>query len=177
MPENKRDLALRGDEKSLTQKIDCQDPDKCVYRTGNNIMELEKCPTCPSNANATTEQTHLSTLILRVKNDEESLGYATKEHLINLVEYIVSWQRYTKQEYITAIEILAFYHLAQLASKNRIHARKFIAEELAKTYEARCKRCGLPISSKASLKTGHGIICRRKLGITANDKKEEAEVQ
>ena len=110
---------------------------------------------------------HLTVLINRVREDENAFGYVTKEHLINLAEYIVSWQNYFKSEYDEAIQILAHYHLAHLASQNHIHARKWIQQELEKAWLTRCKRCGLPISAKVSILTGYGHICRKKLGIAA----------
>lgn len=119
-----------------------------------------------SSASHNQEPSHLSILIERVKMDESSLGYTTKEHLINIAEYILSWPgKYGKSEYDQAIATLAKYHLALLASKR--HGSKRIEAELEKNYSARCGRCGLPISSKVSLAVGYGIICRRKLGMTS----------
>jgi len=169
-PAFEQKVALRGDEKSPTPVI-CVRLDKCPYRTPGNIYELDVCPTCEDNA----AKTHLSTLIQRVCDDENSLAYVTKEHLVNLAEYIVGWQnRYTQAEYHVAIQILAHYHLAHLASINHAHARKYIAQELDKAWTARCKRCGLPISAKVSILTGYGHICRRKLGIPCNGKDNKA---
>jgi hypothetical protein len=116
---------------------------------------------------------HLSTLINRVKEDEQQFNYATKDHLVNLAEYILSWPgKYSKNEYDEAIKILAKYHLAHLASRK--HGWKLIAKEISRPYERRCARCGYPISSKISLATGYGAVCRRKLGITKNNTKQEA---
>jgi hypothetical protein len=107
----------------------------------------------------------LSVLIERVTADEANLGHATKEHLINIAEYILSWPgKYTKVEYDCAIAILAKYHLAHLASKR--HGLKWVQIELDKKYKARCGRCGLPISSKVSLRIGYGHVCRKRLGIS-----------
>jgi hypothetical protein len=111
------------------------------------------------------ETGHLSALLQRVRNDETGFGYASKEHLINIAEYILSWPgKYSKNEYVEAVKVLAGYHLAHLASRCR--GWKFVEAELAKPYRARCRRCGLPITNPASLATGHGPICRRKLGIS-----------
>jgi hypothetical protein len=115
-----------------------------------------------------TTRSHLSTLISQVKSDEESLGYVYKERLISMAEYILSYPRkYYKAEYDEAIKVLAKYHLAHLAERR--HGWKFITAELAKVYVARCKRCGRPISSKVSLATGYGHVCRRKLGKGTNN--------
>jgi len=115
---------------------------------------------------------HLSTLIQRVRDDETQLGYATKEHLINLAEFILSWPgRYGRQEYSEAIKLLAHYHLAKLANiyhSFRSTSWRLINAELVKQYVGRCRRCGLPISNTVSLETGHGPVCRRKLGISSS---------
>jgi hypothetical protein len=122
------------------------------------------------------ETGHLSVLIERVRNDEATFGYVSKEHLINLAEYILSWPgKYSKSEYGEAIRILATYHLAHLAGKR--HGWKFIACELAKPYKARCRRCGLPISAEISLATGYGHVCRRKLGIRLERSRGQLEEQ
>lgn len=107
----------------------------------------------------------LLSLILSVKEDEQRFGYATKTHLINIAEYIASnYGKYTKEEYVNAIILLAKYHMAPLA--DRIRGKKLIAAEKSKTYEARCSRCGAVITSKKSLATGLGVDCRKKLGGT-----------
>jgi hypothetical protein len=114
------------------------------------------------------EKSHLSTLIERVRADEATFNYATKEHLINIAEYILTWpNRYSRSEYDQAIQTLAFYHMAPLAAR-RI-GWQLIEKELAKSYVARCRRCGVPISSKVSLAVGYGHVCRKKLGIIAKD--------
>ena len=111
-----------------------------------------------------TEQGHLTTLLGRVREDEELFHYARKEHLINLAEYILSWpSKFSKSEYNEAIRVLANYHLAPLAGRRR--GWDLIQRELEKPYRARCRRCGLPISNRVSLTTGYGHVCRRKLGI------------
>jgi len=122
------------------------------------------------------EPGHLSVLVQRVRNDEVRLGYATKEHLIDVCEFILSWPgRYGWQEYSGAIKILAYYHLAKLANIYHSYRRtcwRLINAELAKPYVGRCRRCGLPISTPVSLATGHGEVCRRKLGIKLSKEKE-----
>jgi len=113
---------------------------------------------------------HLSTLIKRVKEDEQQFGYARREHLINIAEYILSSHDYTPIEYQNAIAVLAHYHLAQLANiypKYRKQSWKLIQIELEKKYKASCHRCGLPITNETSLRFGHGPVCRKKLGIKA----------
>ena len=108
------------------------------------------------------ETGHLSTLLQRVRDDETGFGYASKEHLITIAEYILSWPgKYSKNEYDEAIRILAKYHLAKLAARR--HGWKLIEKELARPYKARCRRCGLPISNAISLQTGHGPTCRKRL--------------
>jgi hypothetical protein len=112
---------------------------------------------------------HLSTLIAKVREDEQQFGYATKEHLINIAEYMISWpSKYSQEEYSQAIRLLAQYHLAKLANlspRRRIMTWRLINKELAKPYKARCRRCGLPMTNPVSLAAGHGPVCRRKLGL------------
>lgn len=118
--------------------------------------------------------TKLLSLILSVKEDEQRFGYATKEHLIAVAEYIVhNYGKYTKEEYVNAIILLAKYHMAPLA--DRIRGKKLIAQEKSKAYEARCSHCGAVISSRKSLETGLGSVCRKKLGVDAKAEKKEFE--
>jgi hypothetical protein len=120
------------------------------------------------------ETTHLSVLLRRVRDDETGFGYASKEHLVNIAECILSWPgKYSKNEYDEAVRILAKYHLAKLAARR--HGQKLIEKELARPYKARCRRCGLPITNPASLAAGHGPVCRRKLGIQAYRPSEALE--
>ena len=119
----------------------------------------------------TTQQEigHLSTLIQRVKDEETSLGYARKETLVNVAEFILSWpSRYSREEYEGGIKVLARYHLAHLANRLRpAKAWKLINAELAKSYKGRCARCGKALTNPVSLEFGHGPTCRKKLGISS----------
>ena len=112
---------------------------------------------------------HLSTLIQRVHDEELKLGYARKESLIDLAEFILSWPgKYCRLEYDEAIRVLAGYHLAHLANRLRPgKAWKLINVELAKPYTTRCRRCGKPLKNPISLAVGYGHVCRKKLGISA----------
>jgi hypothetical protein len=113
----------------------------------------------------------LSALIQRVHDDETTCGYATKEHLIDVCEFIVSWRgRYSRAEYSEALKLLAHYHLARLANiyhSYRSTCRRLINAELAKPYVGRCRRCGLPLKNPVSVEFGHGPVCRKKLGISS----------
>lgn len=115
------------------------------------------------------ETGHLSVLVQRVRDDETLLGYATKEHLIDVCELIVSSPgRYGRVEYFEAIEVLRRYHLAMLANvyhSFRSTCRRLIEAERMKTYIGRCRRCGRTISNPISLATGYGCVCRRKLAV------------
>jgi len=111
---------------------------------------------------------HLTTLICRVIADEKAFGYAEKEHLINLAEYILSWHDYSKQEEREAVALLAKYRLAKLANKhNKQRSLQLIQRELDASWQRRCARCGLTISSEKSLETGLGSVCRRKACVDA----------
>lgn len=115
--------------------------------------------------------THLTVLINRVKEQEKSLGYVTKEPLINIAEYITFWPgKFTKEEYDEAVKLLAKYNLATL-----IRNRKKIQKALEAKWIARCARCGRAIWSEESLRTGYGGICRRKLGIKTSKKAEGSQ--
>jgi hypothetical protein len=108
-------------------------------------------------------QTKLVSLILAVKDDEQRFGYATKAHLLDVAEYMATHYQgldYSKEEGVAAIILLARYHMAPLA--DRLRGKRLIALERAKAYEARCCRCGAIISSKKSLETGLGVVCRKK---------------
>jgi hypothetical protein len=114
------------------------------------------------------ETAHLSTLISRVHEEENSLGYTRKESLIAIAELILSG-RYSKEEYSRAIQILAHYNLAKLANIHHSYRStcwRLINAELAKPYKGRCARCGKPLTNPISLEFGHGPICRQKLGIS-----------
>jgi hypothetical protein len=118
------------------------------------------------------QTSHLTVLIDRVKKDEQQLNYATKEHLVNLAKFILTWPgKFSKSEYDESIRILAQYHLASLAAPKV--GWKLIQKELARSYKARCKRCGLPITNRTSLLFGHGPVCRRKLGLENKHALEE----
>ena len=115
------------------------------------------------------EPGHLSVLVQRVHDDETRLGYATKEQLIDICEFVVSWPgRYGREEYAKAVELLGKYHLRKLANiyhSYRSTCRRLIEAERAKPYFGRCRRCGKSISNPVSLATGYGCVCRRKLGL------------
>ena len=106
----------------------------------------------------------LAALVLVVKDEEQRLGYATKERLIDVAECIVNnYGRYAKEEYVAAIALLAKYRMANLT--DHVRGKRLIAAEKTKAYIARCANCGLPISSRKSLETGLGVDCRKKLGV------------
>jgi formylmethanofuran dehydrogenase subunit E len=114
-------------------------------------------------------QVSLSMLLDRVRVEEVSLGYVRKESLINIAEYVVThgFREISKEESIQVNIILAKYHLYKLTVSYRSMNLFNIEKEREKPYQARCSRCGLPISSKKSLETGLGVVCRKKLGVKA----------
>lgn len=110
----------------------------------------------------------LAQLVAAVEAQEQSLGYAKKDTLIAVAEFMATHMKgyhYTKEEGTTAIILLARYRMANLA--DRLRGLKLIAKERAKAYVARCCNCGAVISSEASLKTGLGSVCRKRLGVKA----------
>jgi hypothetical protein len=111
--------------------------------------------TAPKNAEKT-----LQNLIFEVKFREEKFGYVLDDQLLEIAR-LVTENRYriSKDLQRDAIIILAKYHMATLA-----YNRNKIKEYEATPPKARCARCGLPISSKKSLKTGLGAVCRKKAG-------------
>ncbi len=110
----------------------------------------------------------LTELIQNVHAEEQTNGYVNKTSLLQIAQYILDNAykypiRYTETEYNDAVIVLAKYHLAQLLDiHHRSRVIKLIQLEAAKHYESRCGRCGAPISSKKSLETGLGVICRKK---------------
>jgi len=85
-----------------------------------------------------------------------------------VAEYIITnyaGYGYSKEEYTAAIILLARYHMAPLA--DRVRGKRLIAAECAKQYDARCMHCGAVITSRKSLETGLGVVCRKKLGVKA----------
>jgi hypothetical protein len=124
----------------------------------------------------TSETISLSVLVQRVRDDEIRLGYATKEHLVAICEFVLSRPgRYGREEYSDAIKTLAHYHLAKLANIHHSYRStcwRLVIAERTKSYLGRCRRCGLPISNPVSLATGHGEVCRKKLGIAGLNKNE-----
>lgn len=105
----------------------------------------------------------LSTLLNQVKREEERLG-ASKETLLSIAEYVLGKHNYSKAEESQAVAFLAKYHLWKLIDKRHpLRSQQLIEAEKSKPYIQRCARCGLPISSEKSLKTGLGRVCRRKL--------------
>jgi hypothetical protein len=115
-------------------------------------------------------------LLNRVQNQEKD-GYVRKNTLLDLAKYILG-SRGWSPEHTQIIKVLARYHLAKLANihpRHRARSWQLIATEESKPYIARCMRCGLPISNPVSLATGHGAVCRRKLGITNTKAVKESE--
>jgi len=47
----------------------------------------------------------------------------------------------------------------------KVAGKRLIEAERWKPYDARCMHCGAIISSKKSLETGLGVVCRKKLGV------------
>jgi hypothetical protein len=100
-----------------------------------------------------------------VHAQEKEQGCVRKETLIDLAKYILG-SRDWSPAHTEIIKVLARYHLAKLANihpRYRAKSWKLIATEEAKPYVARCRRCGLPMTNKISLASGHGPICRKKL--------------
>ena len=109
---------------------------------------------------ASAPNTALAKLIFEVKMREEKYGYVLDDQLLEIAKEItVHKSQYTRQQHAEAIIILAKYHMATLAYNNAK-----IKEYENKPARARCARCGLPISSKESLATGLGVVCRKKSG-------------
>ncbi len=106
----------------------------------------------------------LSILLDRVRQEEAQLHGAKKDTLLDMAEYVLGKRDYSKEEYNQAVAMLAKYRLWRLIDKRRpIHCRQLIQVERAKSYNYRCGRCGLPISSEKSLTTGLGRVCRGKV--------------
>ena len=103
----------------------------------------------------------LQTLILEIKIREEKLGYVLDDQLLEIAKILTEnrCHQIAKEIEKDAIIILAKYHMATLA-----YNRGKIKEYENKPARARCARCGLPISSKKSLETGLGSVCRKKAG-------------
>lgn len=107
---------------------------------------------------------NLSVLLSRVDENERKFHCVKKENLIQVAKYVLSRSgQFDRAEYDKAIQVLAKYHLAHLASRR--HSPEWIEEETLKPYVFRCMRCGLPITAKKSLKTGYGHDCRKKLAL------------
>jgi hypothetical protein len=112
----------------------------------------------------------LSTLLDQVKG-EETKSAVRKENLLSIANYVLNEYTYTKAEYRAAVAFLAKYHLWRLIDKRRpIRSRKLIEDERLKRYVWRCSRCGLPISSEKSLRTGLGRVCREKASLPNTSK-------
>jgi dsDNA-specific endonuclease/ATPase MutS2 len=102
----------------------------------------------------------LQNLILEIKIREEKFGYILDDQLLAIAKEITENRaKYDHVDHARAIMILAKYHMATLA-----YNRGKIKEYENKPVRARCARCGLPISSKKSLETGLGSVCRKKAG-------------
>lgn len=103
-----------------------------------------------------------------MKSEESHLHGVKKATLLEIALHVLGNNLYSHQEGNEAISVLAKYHLCQLVDKRRPrHCRELIEAERAKVYSFRCCRCGRPISSKKSLETGLGHVCRRKTSATA----------
>lgn len=114
-----------------------------------NVTKIENNPTST-----------LEKLIFEVKFRDEKFGYILDDQLLEIAKEItINPTKYTRQECAEAIITLAKYHMATLA-----YNRLKIKEYENKPVKARCTHCGLPISSKKSLETGLGIVCRKKTG-------------
>jgi ribosomal protein S13 len=103
----------------------------------------------------------LNRLVEAVKLREEKFGYVLEEQLLAVAQHLTQhyhWlSRLDREE---AVKVLAKYHMATL-----IGNRHKIEKALRTQNRARCARCGLVITSKKSLETGLGIICRKKVGL------------
>jgi hypothetical protein len=106
-----------------------------------------------------TAEKNLQNMIFEVKFREEKFGYVLDDQLLAIAKCLTE-NKYEipKELQRNAIIILAKYHMATLA-----YNRAKIKEYENKPSRARCARCGLPISSKKSLETGLGVICRKKI--------------
>lgn len=108
----------------------------------------------------------LSTLLVRLKWEERALHGATKTSLLAVAEYVLDKSDYSRAEYNEAVILLAKYHLAVLVDRRRPgRSRQLIGKERVRDYTRRCARCGLLISSKKSLESGFGRVCRGKAGL------------
>jgi len=111
----------------------------------------------------------LSTLLEKVKREEAEHHGASKQTLLAMVKYVLGKCDYSKAEYSQAVAVLAKYRLWRLIDKRHpIRCRALIESERSKPYDRRCARCGLPISSEKSLKTGLGRVCRKKTILRAS---------
>jgi hypothetical protein len=131
-------------------------------RPNNRILVLRGDEKSPSLGQLVSPAKFLLEL---VQAQEKGQGYVRKQTLIDLAKYILGSRDWTPA-HTEIIKILARYHLAKLANihpRYRAKSWKLIATEEAKPYAARCRRCGLPMTNKISLTSGHGPICRKKL--------------
>jgi len=105
------------------------------------------------------DASHLSALIAEV-HESEGHGYASKESLLALAEYMTSHRAcvdYSVEEMDGATRILQRYHLAHLIKwPERIEA------ERKKPWIAKCRRCGRSLTDPESVARGMGPVCVHK---------------
>lgn len=114
----------------------------------------------------------LQNLINEVKMREEKFGYVLDDQLLAIAKEITeNRSKYDHVNHAQAVMLLAKYHMAALAY-NRGKIREYEEYE-NKQPRTRCSHCGAVISSKKSLETGLGVVCRKKLGVGAKAEKKE----
>jgi hypothetical protein len=108
---------------------------------------------------------HLSTLIERVKrmeSNKDTDNAAFKGRLLNLAEYLVYYNDWTKEEVIEARAILDKYDFDVEFSHKGIEKKNVELRGLPDHYSETCMRCGRALSNPYSKKKGMGGICRQK---------------
>lgn len=105
----------------------------------------------------------LRALLNRVRTDENNYT-VRKVTLLDIAECVLTRYDFSPEEYREAIAVLVIrllsfllYQLSAFTMMPLVHKnRQMIICN-------RCARCGLPISSKKSLESGLGYVCRKKV--------------
>jgi len=110
---------------------------------------------------------HLTTLIKRIKYMESKKADPKSSlfqgRLMNIAEYLVYYNDYTKEEAEEAVKILKKYGFNVDLTPQGIERKLIELRGLPDCYSDTCMRCGRPLSNPYSKKKGLGPVCRAKV--------------
>jgi len=105
---------------------------------------------------------HLTTLIKRVEKAEK-FGEVHWSRLLNLAEYLVYYDDWSKEEFERAKELLEKHNFKVELTPQGIERKLIELKGLPDFYSRTCLRCGRRLSNPYSIRKGLGSYCRQKV--------------